>query len=214
MGIAAPPGPLVVIASAGARETETMAAQGGVAGGQRLRRARPGAGPDLHPGRRPGSCSRRVRSRLARLSGAGLTVSSQSGAPDGAPLVGAVTPFTGPIAAEDGLYHRREGEYAQPVEPDTRLLSETELWRLLIDVVNAYSGELHTDETPAAVTAVVLRLWGSARRAPGRTGQLRDTHVELERLVHTLPAGRSTSAMMAPARGCCACWPPRPSAPS
>ena len=76
-----------------------------------------------------------------------------------------------------------------PVEPDTRLLSETELWQLAFDVVNGYGGELRTDKTPAAVTSMVLRLWGQLAEHLVDTGQLRDTHVELERLVHTLPAG-------------------------
>ena len=76
-----------------------------------------------------------------------------------------------------------------PVEPDTRLLSETELWQFAFDVVNRYGGELRTDKTPAAVTSMVLRLWGQLAEHLVDTGQLRDTHVELERLVHTLPAG-------------------------
>ncbi len=76
-----------------------------------------------------------------------------------------------------------------PVEPDTRLLSETELWQLAFDVVSGYRGELRTDKTPAAVTSMVLRLWGQLAEHLVDTDQLRDTHVELERLVHALPAG-------------------------
>src|SRR6201999_3624678 len=80
------------------------------------------------------------------------------------------------------------GQHA-PIEPDTRLLGETELWQLAFDVVNAYSGELRTEKNPAAVTAMVLRLSSQPAEHLVDTGQLRDTHVELERLVHTLPAG-------------------------
>ena len=98
--------------------------------------------------------------------------------------------FAGQLLREYGLLSPGAGEYAQPVEPDTRLLSETELWQLAFDVVNGYSGELHTDKTPAAVTAMVLRLSGQLAEHLVETGQLCDTHVELERLVHTLPAGR------------------------
>ena len=76
-----------------------------------------------------------------------------------------------------------------PVEPDARLLSETELWQLAFDVVNGYGGELQTGKTPAAVTSMVLRLWGQLAEHLVDTGQLRDTHVELERLIHDLPAG-------------------------
>ena len=36
---------------------------------------------------------------------------------------------------------------------------------------------------------MVLRLWGQLAEHLVDTGQLRDTHVELERLIHTLPAG-------------------------
>ena len=71
--IAAPPGPLVVIAGAGAGKTETMAARvvwlvanGHAEAGQvlGLTFTRKAAGQLL----------RRVRSRLARLAGAGLSV--------------------------------------------------------------------------------------------------------------------------------------------
>ena len=82
------------------------------------------------------------------------------------------------------------GEYAHPIEPDTRLLSETELWQLAFDVVNGYGGELRTDKNPASVTAMVLRLSGQLAEHLVDTGQVCDTHVELERLVHTLPPGR------------------------
>ncbi len=56
-------------------------------------------------------------------------------------------------------------------------------------VVSEYLGELRTDKTPAAVTAMVLRLAGQLAEHLVDTEQLLDTHVELERLVHTLPAG-------------------------
>jgi len=187
--IAAPPGPLVVIAGAGAGKTETMAARVVwlVANGY----AEPGQVLGLTFTRKAaGQLLRRVRSRLARLSGTGLTVSSQSGEPDGAPVVGTYHAFAGQLLREYGLLSPGVGEYAQPIEPDTRLLSETELWQLVFDVVNAYPGELRTDKTPAAVTAMVLRLSGQLAEHLVDTDQLRDTHVELERLVHTLPAGR------------------------
>ncbi|MGA7467870.1 ATP-dependent helicase, partial [Mycobacterium sp.] len=187
--IAAPPGPLVVIAGAGAGKTETMAARVVwlVANGY----AEPGQVLGLTFTRKAaGQLLRRVRSRLARLSGTGLNVGSQSGEPDGAPVVSTYHAFAGQLLREYGLLSSGVGEYAQPIEPDTRLLSETELWQLAFDVVNAYSGELHTDKTPAAVTAMVLRLSGQLAEHLVDTGQLRDTHVELERLVHTLPAGR------------------------
>ncbi len=183
--IAAPPGPLVVIAGAGAGKTETMAARVVwlVANGY----AEPGQVLGLTFTRKAaGQLLRRVRSRLARLGGTGLTIGSQPGPPPGepagTPVVSTYHAFAGQLLRECGLL--------LPVEPDTRLLSETELWQLAFDVVNGYPGALHTDKSPAAVTAMVLRLSGQLAEHLVDTDQLRDTHFELERLVHTLPAGR------------------------
>ena len=188
--IAAPPGPLVVIAGAGAGKTETMAARVVwlVANGY----AEPGQVLGLTFTRKAaGQLLRRVRSRLARLSGTGLTIGSQPGPPPGEPVgtptVSTYHAFAGTLLREYGLL---SSDSAQPVEPDTRMLSETELWQLAFDVVNRYNGELHTDKTPATVTSMALRLSGQLAEHLVDTGQLRDTHVELERLVHTLPAGR------------------------
>ena len=179
--IAAPPGPLVVIAGAGAGKTETMAARvvwlvanGYAESGQvlGLTFTRKAAGQLL----------RRVRSRLARLAGIGLGAGSPAAVePVGTPVVSTYHAFAGSLLRDYGLL--------LPVEPDTRLLSETELWQLAFDVVNGYRGELRTDKTPAAVTSMVLRLWGQLAEHLVDTGQLRDTHLELERLVHALPAG-------------------------
>ena len=177
--IAAPPGPLVVIAGAGAGKTETMAARVVwlVANGY----ARPGEALGLTFTRKAaGQLLRRVRSRLARLAGAGLLTGADDGADDPA-TVSTYHAFAGTLLREHGLL--------LPVEPETRLLSETELWQLAFRVVSEYPGELRTDKTPAAVTAMVLRLAGQLAEHLVDTGQLRDTHVELERLVHTLPAG-------------------------
>ncbi|BBZ45465.1 ATP-dependent DNA helicase [Mycobacterium parmense] len=179
--IAAPPGPLVVIAGAGAGKTETMAARVVwlVANGY----ADPGQVLGLTFTRKAaGQLLRRVRSRLARLSGLNL---DRRAATDfesaGAPAVSTYHAFAGSLLRDYGLL--------LPVEPDTRLLGETELWQLALDVVSAYRGELRTDKTPAAVTSMVLRLWGQLTEHLVDTRQLRDTHVELERLIHTLPAG-------------------------
>jgi DNA helicase II / ATP-dependent DNA helicase PcrA len=191
--IAAPPGPLVVIAGAGAGKTETMAARVVwlVANGY----AEPGQVLGLTFTRKAaGQLLRRVRSRLARLGGTGLTIGSQPGPPPGepagTPVVSTYHAFAGQLLREYGLLSLDAGKRAQPVEPATRLLSETELWQLAFDVVNGYPGELHTDKTPAAVTSMVLRLSGQLAEHLVDTDQLRDTQLELERLVHTLPAGR------------------------
>ena len=215
--IAAPPGPLVVIAGAGAGKTETMAARVVwlVANGY----ADPGQVLGLTFTRKAaGQLLRRVRSRLARLSGTGLACSGEpgrlAGEPAGAPVVSTYHAFAGQLLREYGLLSPGAGECAQPIEPDTRLLSETELWQLAFDVVNGYGGELRTERNPASVTAMVLRLSGQLAEHLVDTGQISDTHVELERLVHTLPAGRYQRDRGPSQWLCCACWPPRPSAPN
>ncbi|HEX4558904.1 MAG TPA: ATP-dependent DNA helicase [Mycobacterium sp.] len=179
--IAAPPGPLVVIAGAGAGKTETMAARVVwlVANGY----AEPGQVLGLTFTRKAaGQLLRRVRSRLARLAGIGLGAGSPAAVePVGTPVVSTYHAFAGSLLRDYGLL--------LPVEPDTRLLSETELWQLAFDVVNGYRGELRTDKTPAAVTSMVLRLWGQLAEHLVDTDQLHDTHLELERLVHALPTG-------------------------
>lgn len=175
--IAAPPGPLVVIAGAGAGKTETMAARVVwlVANGY----AAPGQVLGLTFTRKAsGQLLRRVRSRLARLAGIGLGATGET---DATPAVSTYHAFAGSLLRDHGLL--------LPVEPDTRLLGETELWQLAFDVVSGYRGELRTDKTPAAVTSMVLRLWGQLAEHLVDTGQLRDTHVELERLIHALPSG-------------------------
>ncbi|WP_156744398.1 ATP-dependent helicase, partial [Mycobacterium sp. E740] len=175
--IAAPPGPLVVIAGAGAGKTETMAARVVwlVANGY----ARPGEVLGLTFTRKAaGQLLRRVRTRLARLSGTKiLDGTADAGEP---PTISTYHAFAGNLLREHGLL--------LPVEPETRLLTETELWQLAFRVVSDHP-ELHTEKTPAAVTAMVLRLAGQLAEHLVDTDQLRDTHVELERLVHTLPAG-------------------------
>ncbi len=180
--IAAPPGPLVVIAGAGAGKTETMAARVVwlVANGY----ARPGEVLGLTFTRKAaGQLLRRVRSRLARLAGAGLVPGGSDIADmaDDPATVSTYHAFAGNLLREHGLL--------LPVEPDTRLLGETELWQLAFRVVCEHPEHLDTDKTPAAMTAMVLRLAGQLAEHLVDTTQLRDTHVELERLVHTLPAG-------------------------
>ena len=174
--IEAAPGPLVVIAGAGAGKTETMAARVVwlVANGY----AEPGQVLGLTFTRKAaGQLLRRVRSRLARLAG----MAGEAAGVSGIATVSTYHAFAGSLLRDHGLL--------LPVEPDARLLSETELWQLAFDVVNNYRGELHTDKSPATVTSMVLRLSGQLAEHLVDTGQLRDSHVELERLVHTLPAG-------------------------
>ncbi|UXA19373.1 ATP-dependent DNA helicase [Mycobacterium sp. SMC-4] len=178
--IAAPPGPLVVIAGAGAGKTETMAARVVwlVANGY----ARPSEVLGLTFTRKAaGQLLRRVRARLARLAGAGLVIPSTE-LTDDPVTISTYHAFAGTLLREFGLL--------LPVEPDVRLLGETELWQLAFRVVCEHPADLPTEKSPAAITAMVLRLAGQLSEHLVDTGELRDTHVELDRLVHTLPAGR------------------------
>jgi DNA helicase II / ATP-dependent DNA helicase PcrA len=177
--IAAPPGPLVVIAGAGAGKTETMAARVVwlIANGY----ARAGDVLGLTFTRKAaGQLLRRVRSRLSRLAGAGLAFDPSDGLAQ-TPTVSTYHAFAGQLLRDHGVL--------LGVEPETRLISETELWQLAFDVINGYRGELHTDKTPATVTSMVLRLSGQLAEHLVDTGQLHDTHTELERLILTLPPG-------------------------
>lgn len=175
--ICAEPGPLVVVAGAGAGKTETMAARVVwlVANGY----ADPGQVLGLTFTRKAaGQLLRRVRSRLARLSG---YLGTETAGASGAPVVSTYHAFAGQLLREFGLL--------LPVEPDARLLSETEMWQLAFDVVSRYPHPLPIDKNPAAVTAMVRALSDELAEHLIDTDQLRDTHVELERLVHSLPAG-------------------------
>ena len=172
--IAAPPGPLVVVAGAGAGKTETMAARVVwlVANGY----ADPGQVLGLTFTRKAaGQLLRRVRSRLARLSG------HLGFEPPGSPAVNTYHAFAGALLREFGPL--------LPVEPDARLLGETERWQLALDVVNAHPEPLPIDKSPATVAAMVLRLSDELAEHLVDTAELRHTHIELERLVHTLPPG-------------------------
>lgn len=176
--IAAPPGPLVVIAGAGAGKTETMASRVVwlVANGF----ATPSQVLGLTFTRKAaGQLLRRVRTRLARLAGSGLL----PGVPlaDEHATVSTYHAFAGTLLREHGLL--------LPIEPSTRLVTETELWQLAFRVVSDFDGELTTDKSPTDVTLMVLRLAGQLSEHLVDTDALRDTHLELERLVHTLPPG-------------------------
>ncbi len=179
--ISAEPGPLVVIAGAGAGKTETMAARVVwlVANGY----ASPGEVLGLTFTRKAaGQLLRRVRARLARLAGAGLMLPAGADLADDPVTISTYHAFAGNLLREYGLL--------LPVEPDTRLLGETELWQLAFQVVCEHPAALDTEKSPASITDMVLRLAGQLSEHLVDTAQLRDTHVELERLVLTLPAGR------------------------
>nr|WP_307817606.1 UvrD-helicase domain-containing protein [Nocardia acididurans] len=184
--ISAPPGPTLVVAGAGAGKTETMAARvvWMVANGV--------VEPDQVLGltftrKAAQQLTTRIRTRLARLAGA--------------PLVRDIDP-TGRLRAlltgsepEISTYHSYAGrlltEYGLllPVEPTATLLTQTQLWQLAYRVVSTWDGDLDTDRSPVGVTEAVLALSGQLAEHLVEPHQLASAHRELERLVHTLPAG-------------------------
>ncbi|MEU1431395.1 ATP-dependent DNA helicase [Nocardia sp. NPDC005746] len=184
--IAAPPGPTLVVAGAGAGKTETMAARvvWMVANGL--------VEPDQVLGltftrKAAQQLTTRIRTRLARLAGA--------------PVVRDLDP-TGHLRAqlaaaepEISTYHSYAGrlltEYGLllPVEPTATLLTQTQLWQLAYRVVSTWDGDLDTDRSPVGVTEAVLALTGQLAEHLVHPRELATAHLELERLVHTLPAG-------------------------
>ncbi len=168
--IAAPLGPLAVIAGAGSGKSETMAARlvWLVANGM----VRPDRVLGLTFTRKAAAeLGDRVRSRLERLrranlegSGLGPAGAGPAGAgPAGRP--GSGDPFGGDPAI--GTYHAYAGRLVsdnalrEGLEPSMRLITPALSWQLAAGIVAAYDGPM--DEitwTPQTVTAAVLELAG------------------------------------------------------
>ncbi|GAB0105969.1 ATP-dependent DNA helicase AdnB [Nocardia sp. JMUB6875] len=184
--IAAPSGPTLVVAGAGAGKTETMAARvvWMVANGL----VEPEQVLGLTFTRKAAQqLTTRIRTRLARLAGApiirdidptgrlrGLLTGSE-------PEISTYHSYAGRLLTEYGLL--------LPVEPTATLLTQTQLWQLAYRVVSTWDGDLDTDRSPVGVTEAVLALSGQLAEHLVEPHQLATAHLELERLVHTLPAG-------------------------
>ncbi|MFI9409957.1 UvrD-helicase domain-containing protein [Nocardia gamkensis] len=184
--IAAPPGPTLVVAGAGAGKTETMAARvvWMVANGLVL--------PDEVLGltftrKAAQQLTARIRTRLARLAGAPLLRELDPSGRLRAQLTGA--------EPEISTYHSYAGRLLTehgmllPVEPSAALLTETQLWQLAHQVVRTWDGDLETERTPVSVTEAVLALSGQLAEHLVEPEELAEAHTELAKLVHTLPAG-------------------------
>ncbi|MEU1550180.1 ATP-dependent DNA helicase [Nocardia sp. NPDC005745] len=184
--IAAPPGPTLVVAGAGAGKTETMAARvvWMVANGLVL--------PDEVLGltftrKAAQQLTARIRTRLARLAGAPLLRELDPSGRLRAQLTGAEPEistyhsYAGRLLTEHGLL--------LPVEPSAALLTETQLWQLAHQVVRTWDGDLETERTPVSVTEAVLALSGQLAEHLVEPEELAEAHTELAKLVHTLPAG-------------------------
>ncbi|MFD3742880.1 ATP-dependent helicase [Nocardia sp. NPDC058633] len=184
--IAAPPGPTLVVAGAGAGKTETMAARVVWMVANQL------VAPDEVLGltftrKAAQQLTSRIRTRLARLAGAPLLREIDPS--------GALRAIVAGAEPEISTYHSYAGRLLTahglllPVEPSAALLTQTQLWQLAHEVVRSWDGDLDTDRTPVSVTEAVLALSGQLAEHLVEPEQLAAAHAELEKLVYTLPAG-------------------------
>ncbi|CRK51506.1 ATP-dependent DNA helicase [Rhodococcus sp. RD6.2] len=184
--IAAPPGPTLVVAGAGAGKTETMAARVVWLVANEL------AHPDQVLGltftrKAAQQLTSRIRQRLARLAdprvtrSLGLSEDLRNRILSGEPEVSTYHSYAGRLLTEHGLL--------LPIEPSSDLLSETALWQLAHRVVSSWDGDLDTDRNPTSLTEAVLALSGQLAEHLVEPGDLREAHTELDKLIHALPAG-------------------------
>ncbi|MGF0317008.1 ATP-dependent helicase [Nocardia fluminea] len=184
--IAAPPGPTLVVAGAGAGKTETMAARVVWMVANQL------VAPDEVLGltftrKAAQQLTSRIRTRLARLAGAPLLREIDPS--------GALRTVVAGAEPEISTYHSYAGRLLTahglllPVEPSAALLTQTQLWQLAHEVVRSWDGDLDTDRTPVSVTEAVLALSGQLAEHLVEPEQLAEAHAELEKLVYTLPPG-------------------------
>ena len=168
--IAAPLGPLAVVAGAGSGKSETMAARlvWLVANGM----VRPDRVLGLTFTRKAAAeFADRVRSRLERLRRAGLADPKDASATEnedpfaGDPVIGTYHAYAGRLVGDNAL---REG-----LEPSMRLITPALSWQLAASIVAAYNGPM--DEiiwTPQTVTAAVLELAGDLSEHLRETGDV------------------------------------------
>lgn len=184
--IAAPLGPTLVVAGAGAGKTETMAARVVWMVANQL------VDPDSVLGltftrKAAQQLTSRIRARLARLAGADIvrTLDPSLGLRErilsGEPEVSTYHSYAGRLLTEHGLL--------LPIEPSATLLSETELWQLAHRVVSTWDGDLDTDRNPTSITEAVLALSGQLAEHLVDPENLRTAHTDLDQLVHTLAPG-------------------------
>jgi DNA helicase-2/ATP-dependent DNA helicase PcrA len=153
--IAAPLGPLAVIAGAGSGKSETMAARlvWLVANGM----VRPDRVLGLTFTRKAAAeLAERVRVRLDALRRANLAGSpadDEAGPWAGEPVISTYHAYAGRLVSDHAL---REG-----LEPSMRLITAALSWQLAVSIVAAYDGPMDQVQwTPQTVTAAVLDLAG------------------------------------------------------
>ncbi|MGA9871075.1 MAG: ATP-dependent DNA helicase [Rhodococcus sp. (in: high G+C Gram-positive bacteria)] len=184
--IAAPLGPTLVVAGAGAGKTETMAARVVWMVANEL------VDPDSVLGltftrKAAQQLTSRIRARLARLAGSDVvraldpSLALRERILSGEPEVSTYHSYAGRLLTEHGLL--------LPIEPSATLLSETELWQLAHRVVSTWDGDLDTDRNPTSITEAVLALSGQLAEHLVEPDDLRGAHTDLDKLVHTLGPG-------------------------
>jgi DNA helicase-2/ATP-dependent DNA helicase PcrA len=155
--IAAPGGPALVVAGAGAGKTETMAARVVwlVATGQVLPEQVLGLTFTRKAAQQLGA---RVRTRLRRLAGTRLLDDLDPGRRlrvellAGEPTIATYHAYAGRLVGEHAL--------RLPAEPAARLLGQTASWQLAHRVVTTWAEDLEVDLVPATVTERLLALAG------------------------------------------------------
>ncbi|GAB2924761.1 ATP-dependent DNA helicase [Rhodococcus aerolatus] len=184
--IAAPVGPALVVAGAGAGKTETMANRVVWLVANRV------VTPDQVLGltftrKAAQQLTTRIRTRLRMLAGSRALLEVD---PSGElrarvladePTVSTYHSYAGRLVAEHGL--------RLPVEPSARLLGQTGVWQLAHRVVSTWDTPLDLDVVPETVTERLLGLAGQLAEHLVDPDALTALAAELERLVATLPAG-------------------------
>lgn len=186
--IAAPRGPLLVVAGAGAGKTETMAARVVWMVANRL--VRPDEVLGLTFTRKAAQqLAQRIRQRLSRLAGSELVHRLDPSGDlrqdilSGEPEVSTYHSYAGRLLDRYGM--------VLPLEPATALVSDTELWQIAFRVVSDWDGHIDTDKVPSTVTQQVLALSGQLAEHLVDPAHLSTARDELADLVVTLPPGPS-----------------------
>ncbi|MFC7962159.1 ATP-dependent helicase [Rhodococcoides kroppenstedtii] len=186
--IAAPRGPLLVVAGAGAGKTETMAARVVWMVANRL--VRPDEVLGLTFTRKAAQqLAQRIRQRLSRLAGSDLVTRLDPSGDlrrdivSGEPEVSTYHAYAGRLLDRYGM--------VLPLEPTTSLVSDTELWQIAFRVVSDWDGHIDTDKIPSTVTQQVLALSGQLAEHLVEPADLPAVRDALAVLVATLPPGPS-----------------------
>ncbi|HEX6353998.1 ATP-dependent DNA helicase [Actinophytocola sp.] len=184
--IAAPTDPALVVAGAGAGKTETMAARvvwlvaNGIVTPERVLGL-------TFTRKAARQLADRVRSRLRRLAGSGLLQrldpSGQRLADvyAGEPTVLTYHAYAGRLVGEHGL--------RLPVEPGSRLLTETACWQLAHRIVSTWTHDLETERVPITVTGYLLALAGELAEHLVDENHLREYGEDLASTIENAPRG-------------------------